>query len=915
MPETLLQTKLYIPPVRPHVVHRPQLIERLNQGLELEHKLTLVSAPAGFGKTTLLSEWVDTLDLSVAWLSLDAADDDPGRFFAYIIAALQRIDEDLGRELIGAMHAGQIPPAYIVSTTLINDILKLVDRFLLIIDDVHLIEDRFILQVLEQLVTNLPPQLHLVLCTREDPPLPLARLRANNQLTEIRARELRFTSHDTKLFLRQALEQPLSQTDVAILENKTEGWIAGLQLATLSIRDQPNPSRLIASLSGSHRFILNYLTEQVLDRQSEEIRQFLLQTAILDRLNGELCNAVSGRSDGRAMLEQLYNANLFLIPLDDERQWYRYHHLFADLLRDRQEMLEKEETALLHQRASRWFAQEEMVDEAIQHALAAADYELAVELLENNALRLIMHGYVKTVHGWVEAIPKQWQSQSPKTNLAFAWMHLLRGAYDQASPYLERLEGTFSSSQLNQEERQSLKAEWLVMRSLLLNMEGEVADSLVTAKEALAIAPGQNSRLQSLVYFGLACAYQTMDSNDQAMDAYQMSIQYGRAADNLVAEMLSVSGLSVMALESGQLYLADEIAAPVSDRIDQAGLLPPISGVIYGALGEVYYQWGRIEEARAHTQRALHLSTLGGYKSGMIGCWMHLSRLSQLAGDLEGAAREIQKAMDLLQLDTPDYVRQETVAQQVRIHLARGRSAAARLALQGLGFSFGDQVTFPKLTPEPSFSHALGLLYNSGLRILLYQARARRDLAGLRQGLALAEQLVAQARQGQYAIVALEGLLLRAQMYAELGDDQASQADYLSALQLAEPQGFIGVFVEQGRPVAEALASLIRSNQLKSVRPGYVQDIIKAFPKSRPAEPASGELPAPGLPAALIEPLTDREMEVLRLMARGLKYKEIADKLFISLNTVRSHVKTIYGKLNVNNRTQAIDTARQLRIL
>ncbi len=920
MPEALLQTKLYIPPLRPHLVRRPQLLERLNQGLQLEHKLTLISAPAGFGKTTLLSEWTETLNYPVAWLSLDPADDDPGRFFAYVIAALQKIDANLGQEIAAAIHAGQLPPAEIIGITLVNDILELADRFLLIVDDIHLIEDRVILQVLEQLITNLPPQLHLVLSTREDPPLPLARLRANNQLTEIRAQELRFTSPDIALFLGQALELSLSETDIAILENKTEGWIAGLQLAALSIRDRPDPSRLIASLSGSHRFILSYLTEQVLDRQSEEIRQFLLQTAILDRLNGALCNAVTGRSDGRAVLERLFYANLFLIPLDDERQWHRYHHLFADLLRDHQEALRKEETAVLHQRASQWFAQEGMVDEAVQHALAAADYKLAVELLEGHALRLIMQGYVKTVHGWVETIPEHWLSQSPKTNLAFAWMHLLRGAYAQASPYLERLERTFSGSQVSQEESQALKAEWLVMQSLLLNMEGKTTESFGVAEQALAIAPAQNSRVQSMAYFGLACAYQAVGSDDLAMDAYQMAIQYGRAADNLIAEMMSVSNLAVMALESGQLHLANEIAGPVGERIDRSGLLPPISTVIFGVLGEVYYQWGRSEQAQRLTRRALHLSTLGGYRSGMIGCQLFLSRLSLLDGNLDASALEIQEAINLLQVDTPDYVRQEAIAQQVRVYLARGRPAAAQMALQRLGFTFGDQFVFPEIPPKPHLSHALGLLYNSSLCILLYQARAKRDLTGLRQGMALADQLVARASQEQYVIVALEALLLRAQMYAELGNHQSSRADYLDALQLAEVEGFIGVFLEQGPPVAEALASLIRQNQLENVRPEYVERILSRFRESFPAELADQEspdleLPVATLAAALTEPLTDREMEVLHLIAEGLKYKEIAAKLFISLNTVRFHVKTIYGKLNVNNRTQAIETARQLQIL
>jgi len=945
----LLATKLHQPSPPLKQVQRSHLIQRLNQGLAAGRQITLVSAPAGFGKTTCVSQWVDTLDCPVTWLSLDPADDDAGRFFAYLVAALQKVDATLGQEIEGAIRSGQLPSSEIISTSLINDILALEGRFLLVLDDLHVIQDGFILQVLEQLVTNLPSALHLVLLTREDPPLALARLRASNRLTEIRAGDLRFTRPDTDRFLNEVMDLSLSPADIDALEDKIEGWIVGLQLAGLAVRDRADPSSFIDNLSGSHRFIFSYLTEQVLSRQPEETQRFLLQTSILDKLNGDLCNAVTGRSDGRALLERLLNANLFLIPLDDEGRWFRYHPLFADLLRDLQNTLQKDKTAELHQRASHWYAQAGgerggFASEAIQHALAAQDYALAVDLLENHAMEMIMQGYAKTVNGWVQAIPAEWGSHSSNTNLALAWMNLLRGAYVQASPYLERLEEAFSSSQVSEEERRSLKAEWLVMQSLLLNMEGKMTESLALADQALELIGEEDNRVVSLAYFGLACAYQVMENYELAVDAYQMAIQHGRAAENPIAEMMSTSGLARMAFEHGQLHLAFEIATPISDRVEQSGSMPPISTVVFGILGEICYQWYQTEAARRHILRALHLSTLGGYNSGMTNCRVLLSRVSQLQGDLEAAAREIQKAVDLVQVETPDYVRQEVVAQQVRVHLAQERLAAAQMVLQGQGFSFRDPFSFPELPPghtDPASSrksvpHSPGLLYNSSLRVLLYQARSRRDPASLRSGIELANRLIEGALQGQYLLVALEALLLRAQIHAMLGDNPASQADYASALELAEPEGFIGVFVEQGQPVAEALANLLKQSRLGTVQPSYVKrmpfirSILAAFSGSQPLDatlsaplPGSstgGEQPAPGLPAgtepvALIEPLTDRELDVLRLMAQGLTYKEIAARLFISLNTVRFHVKAIYGKLNVNNRTQAIEAARQLQIL
>jgi LuxR family maltose regulon positive regulatory protein len=440
------------------------------------------------------------------------------------------------------------------------------------------------------------------------------------------------------------------------------------------------------------------------------------------------------------------------------------------------------------------------------------------------------------------------------------------------------------------------------------------------AARALEIAPEQDSRVRGLAYWGLASIYELMGDYPNAVEAYQASVQHGRAAENLFAEMMSTVSLAVMAFEHGQLHLALEIAAPAIARMERSGSLPPISAVLYGPPGEVYYQWVQIEQARRYTLRALQLSTLGGYNSGVICCRVLLSRLSQIEGDLEAAAGEIQKAVDLLQVEVPDYVRQEAVSQQVRVYLARNRPAAARMALQGQGFSFQDQFSFPALPPGQGINHSMGLLYNSSLHILLYQARAKGDLTGLRSGIELAGRLIDAALQGQYLIVALEALLLRAQMHAALGNNQNSLADYASALELAEPEGFIGVFVEQGAPVAEALANLVKQNQPGTVQPGYVERILAAFSQSHPPGATRGEQPAPDLlagtgPVALIEPLTDRELDVLRLMAEGLKYKEIAARLFVSLNTVRFHVKAIYGKLNVNNRVRAIEVARQLRIL
>lgn len=849
-------------------------------------------------------------------MSLDSSDDDPGRFIPYLIAALQKVDANLGQEIEGIIRSSQLPPSEIIGATLINDILAYKGRFLLVLDDFHVIQDHFILQVFEQLVANFPHPLHLVLITREDPPLPLARLRASNQLTEIRAKDLRFSHRDIDHFLNEVMGLSLSQADIAALESKTEGWIIGLQLAGLSIQNQEEPSSFIASLSGSHRHILGYFTEQVLNRQPEEIRSFLLQTSILDKLKDDLCDTVTGRSDSRALLERSFNANLFLLPLDDEGQWYRYHPMFADLLSNLQNTIQKDKTADLHRRASRWYAQAGMTGEAIQHALSAEDYAMAVDLLESHALGMIMQGFVKTVNGWAQAIPDEWAWQSPKTNLAFTWMHLLRGDYAQTSLYLERLRMILEGLPVESYPREdwaSLKAEWLAMQSLMLYRQGKVTESKTMAAEALEIAPEQNSGVRSLAYYALASACLLMEDYPNAVDAYRLSIHLGRAGKNPMAEMMSTSGLAGMVLEHGQLCLAFEIASQAVDRIERSGVLPPISAVMYATLGGVYSQWHQIEEARRYLLRALHLSTLGGSRTATLFCHVLLARLFLIEGNLESAASEIQKAADLIPVGAPEYIEQEVVSQQVRIYLAQNRPTAAEMALQRHGVSFGEQFAFPNLLPDESISYSLGLLYNSSLHFLLYQVRAGGDPTSLKTGVKLADCLIHGAFKGRQLLVALETLLLRAQMQAALGDSQNSQADYVKALELAEPEGFIGVFVEGGLPIAKALADLVRRSHLGSVHQEYVERILGAFSGSHP--PCEGYISAETRPAVLTALLTSRELEVLRLMAKGLKYKEIAARLFISQNTVRFHIKAIYGKLDANNRTQAIERARQLRIL
>jgi LuxR family maltose regulon positive regulatory protein len=861
--------------------------------------VTLVSAPAGFGKTTCISEWVGGLDVPAAWLSLDPVDDDPGRFFTYLIAALLKIDGRLGREIEGVLRAGQLPPDEIISATLINDILALEGRFLLVLDDFHVIQDHFVLQVLAKLTVNLlqanlPQPLHLVILTREDPPLPLARLRANNQLTEIRAEDLRFTGDEAELFLNEVMGLSLSQTDIAVLEDKTEGWIAGLQLAGLSIRDQVNSSDFIASLSGSHRFILSYLTEEVLNRQPEEIQSFLLQTAVLDKLSGDLCDAVTSRTDSHLLLERLFNANLFLVPLDDEGQWYRYHHLFADLLRNRQSVLQKDRAAALHQRASRWYAQSGMATEAIQHALAAEDYAAALRLVEHHALDMVLQGYVKTVADWMQAIPQPWGAQSPRANLAFAWAHFLRGTVAHANPYLERLQALFTTAPTDETQDPALKAGWLALQSMALNAQGKPAESLTLTTLALDIVPEQDHYVRSLIYLGRAGAYQQTNEYARAIEAFQTMTRHGQMAGNFVVEMLGYAGWAGMALRMGKLQLAFEMASQGAERVEHLGVLPPTIATVYGELGAVYYQRNQLEQAHQYFRRAIQVSALSGYSEVEIGYLALLSSLHQTEGDLESSARELQKAVDLLQSGAPARVGADIIYQQVRFYLALDNPTAAEMVLRQSGVVMQDEVT-----------HATDSVHMAYLRLMFYLGvqEHRKDKFGL--GNELARRIIASAEAGQRIDTTLKALILGALIRSSAEDTTGSLEWLDRALALAEPEGYIRIFLDEGAP----MAALLRRARGRGRHTGYIEGLLALFPG-----PAAETQPTQGR-TEFVEPITRRELEILRLISEGCSNQEIAERLVITLHTVKKHSSNIFGKLGVNSRTQAVARARQLRLL
>lgn len=915
----LTKTKLFLPKMPRTIVHRPQLVSRLNRCVQLP--LTLVSASAGFGKTTLLAEWVAQSKDLVAWVSLDRADNDPGRFFAYLIAAMQKINEDIGREIERALCSGQLPPLPMIATSLANDMVAVDVPFILVLDDFQVIQDRAILEVLETLLADPPEQFHLVLITREDPLLPLGRLRANHKMTEIRAADLRFSDRQVDVFFHDVMGLSLSDEDITTLENRTEGWAVGLQLAAIAMHGRADVCSFVAHLSGSHRYILSYLMEEVLSRQTEDVQIFLLRTSILEKLCGELCDALTGRTDSRALLENCVRANLFLIPLDDEGHWYRYHHLFQDLLLNQQSRFPKQDVLELHRRASQWYKEAGMINESMEHALIAADYPHAIQLLEDHAQAMIMQGYLKTVEGWMQSIPSEWHPQSPRANLAFAWMHLLRGNYEGVVPYLQRVGQIISEIQPDDEARTSLRAEWLALRATLLNVQGKPEHGIELANQALKWTSTEDHYVKSLAYAALGGSYRLMDNYVSSVEAYQLAIQNSRAGRHLTPEVLAVGWLTIMAVQHGNLHFAYEVGSQAIERLErEVAIHSPMVGALYISLGITCYEWNRLEKASRYLLQAVHLSSLSGHNAVVVYAKVMLARVLQAQGDSQAAARTAQEAAELLPLGVPAWLKPEVVTHLVRIYLHQENFVALEAALHSLGMSTqeGTVLFDPFGLPDP-LTHKDWLKSILSIQFIHHQIQAGRTFQDLQPAIDLASRLVARALPLQHIQIALRALLLRAQMHFAQGKMEASLDDLRQAVELAEPQGYIRTFLDEGPVIAKLLKlSLERRTPQSDRQVHFIQQLLAPFPSMSVASKPSGvnsESAGSGQEETWVDRLTDREMDVLRLMAQGLKYREIAEQLFVTLNTVRYYVKEIYSKLNTNNRTRAIKIAHKLNLL
>ena len=882
---------------------RPRLSERLSRGAE--SALTLVSAPAGFGKTTLLAEWLAVAAAggrSVAWLSLDQRDNDPALFWTYVVAALNTGAPGGGAGALSLLEPPR-PPNEAGLVTLLNDLDAISNDVVLVLDDYHVIDARDVQDGMAFLLEHLPPQIHLVIASRTDPPLPLARLRGRGELAEIRAADLRFTPGEAAAYLNEVMGLALTAADVAALEGRTEGWIAALQLAALSMQGREDTAAFIDGFAGDDRYIVDFLAEEVLQRQPEHVQHFLLQTSILDRLSGPLCDSVTGQDGGKAKLTALERGNLFLVPLDDRRQWYRYHQLFADVLHARLLDEQPDDVPELHRRASAWYEQNDEPSEAIRHALAARDFERAADLVELAIPAMRRSRQEAAVLGWLKLLPDEVVRVRPVLSVGFAGALLAGGEFEgvearlrDAERWLDGATGIRAGSQapaaemvvVDDEEFRRLPAEIELYRAAQALARGDGPETVRHARRALELSPADEhlGRASAAALMGLA--FWANGDLEAGHSGYAECMAGLRRAGHIADTFGCAIALADIRRTQGHLGEAMRTYEQALQRASQQG------GSVLRGTADMYVGMSEIHRERddlpAATQQLLRSQDLGehnGLPQNRYRWRVAMARIREAEGDLDGALDLLNEAERLYVGDFFPNVR-PVPALRARVRVAQGELGEALGWARERGLSADDDLSYLRECEHITLA-----------RVLLARYTAERAERSVQEATRLLERLLRAAEEGQRTGSVIEILVLQALARQARGDIPAALASLRRALTLAEPEGYARIFADEGPP----MASLLRAAAKQGIAPRYVRRLLAAVNKTEDSTPAS---------QGLIEPLSERELDVLRLLGTDLGGPEIARELVVSLNTVRTHTKNIYAKLGVNNRRAAVRRAREL---
>ena len=913
----ILATKLYLPPPRARVVLRPHLIQRLDEGLQ--HKLSLISAPAGFGKTTLVSEWIAGSERPTAWLSLDEGDNDPTRFLVYFIIALQTIAPNIGKGALGLLQSPQPPPTESLLIALLNEITTVEDGFILVLDDYHVIDAKPVDYALTFLLEHLPPQMHLVITTREDPQLPLARLRARGQLTELRAADLRFTPSEAAEFLKGVMGLDISEKDIALLDTRTEGWIAGLQLAALSMQGRKDSAAFIQAFTGSHRFVLDYLVEEVLQRQPEQMRSFLLHTAVLDRLSASLCDAVTDTGDSKGVLESLERHNLFVVPLDDERHWYRYHHLFADVLQARLMEEQPKQVAELHRRASAWYEHSGLPSAAIHHAFAAEDFARAGGLVELEALALLMSRQEDTFLSWLKALPDELLKTRPVLSVyyALALVSIDLGAAEARLRDAERLLDGMSGPEapsaqmvvVDEAGFRSLPGIVAITRAYHAGALGDVPGSVTHARRALDLLPEGDHMWRGAAAALLGLAQWSGGDLEAAYRTFANSAASLRLAGDLTQDISGAFILANIRTAQGRLREAERIYEQALKLVPEGEAVPPPTADLYVGLSELRREQGDLEAALRYLLKSKELDRRGWIPENRHRWYVAMARIKESQGDLGGALELLDEAERQYNRSPDPHVR-PIAALKARVWLRQGSLTEATAWARDVGLSSGDDLSYLR-----EFEHL------TLARVLIARYKRDRVDGAIHEARHLLERLLNAAEEGGRTGSAVESLVLQTLAHQVQGDVRSALELLGRALALAEPEGYVRIFVDEGSSVAELLKKAI--GQAKTPHMKRYGRRLLATLKEQAGAQSLGSAQEESSPSArssvtaehLVEPLSQRELQILRLIAQGLSNREIGARLFRSLDTVKGHNRMMFGKLQVKSRTEAVARARELGLL
>jgi len=897
----LLETKLHVPRWRRSLVARPRLSERLSRGAE--SALTLVSAPAGFGKTTLLAEWLAVAAAdgrSVAWLSLDQCDNDPASFWTYLVAAL---NAGVPGEGAGAPLQPPQPPNEAGLVALLNDLDAISNDVVLVLDDYHVIDARDVQDGMVFLLEHLPPQIHLVIASRTDPPLPLARLRGRGELAEIRAADLRFTPGEATAYLNEVMGLVLTAADVAALEGRTEGWIAALQLAALSMQGREDVTAFIDGFAGDDRYIVDFLAEEVLQRQPEHVQHFLLQTSILDRLSGPLCDAVTGQDGGKAKLAALERGNLFLVPLDDRRQWYRYHQLFADVLHARLRDEQPGDVPDLHRRASGWHEQNGEPSEAIRHALAAGDFGRAADLIELAIPAMLRSRQEAAVLGWLERLPGEVVRVRPVLSVGFAGALLAGGEFEGVEARLRDAEGWLDGAAdirqgspapaaemivVDNEEFRRLPAEIELYRAAQALVRGDGPGTVRHARRALELSPADDhlGRASAAALMGLA-SWASGDL-EAGHSGYVECMAGLRRAGHIADTFGCAIALADIRRTQGRLGEAMRTYEQALQHASEQGG-PVLRGTadMYVGMSELHRERDDLPAATQQLLRSQELGEHTGLPQNRYRWRVAMARIREAEGDLGGALDLLNEAERLYVGDFFPNVR-PVPALRARVRVAQGELGEALGWARERGLSVDDDLSYLRECEHITLA-----------RVLLARYTAEHAERPIREATRLLERLLRAAEEGQRTGSVIEILVLQALTHQAQEDIPAALASLQRALTLAEPEGYVRIFADEGPPIA----FLLRVAAKQGITPGYVRRLLAAVSTTEDSTPVS---------QGLIEPLSERELDVLRLLGTDLDGPDIARELVVSLNTVRTHTKNIYAKLGVNNRRAAVRRAREL---